>query len=223
MRSDLPRRGRSGPLPRRRLPHVRGASVALAVAVAGLAGTAAPASAQTTRPSAVVQADPEPNKLCPPWLDCGAYLPGPSYDRPPPHHEDGPPQHEAPEGHEGDQGHDGHGRPGPPGPQGPAGPTGPTGPAGPAGPASTFETVGDPMTLVRGEEGTVFATCPAGSTLVSGGYLMSGTMQVLLTSRAATPNTWTVTVLNNSTTNATVAAVAQCARHDRKPGPSARP
>ncbi|MFD9085236.1 hypothetical protein ACFQ7B_38380 [Streptomyces erythrochromogenes] len=67
------------------------------------------------------------------------------------------------------------------------------------------------MTLVPDEEGTVFATCPAGSTLVSGGYLMSGTMQVLLTTRAATPNTWTVTVRNTSTTNATVAAVAQCA------------
>ncbi|MFA7761739.1 hypothetical protein [Streptomyces sp. NRRL S-448] len=67
------------------------------------------------------------------------------------------------------------------------------------------------MTVIPGEEGTVFATCPAGSTLVSGGYLMSGTMQVLLTSRAATPDTWTVTVLNSSTANATVAAVAQCA------------
>ncbi|MFG2232623.1 hypothetical protein ACGFNX_21860 [Streptomyces sp. NPDC048723] len=67
------------------------------------------------------------------------------------------------------------------------------------------------MTVIPGEEGTVFATCPAGSTLVSGGYLMSGTMQVLLTSRAATPDTWTVTVLNSSTENATVAAVAQCA------------
>ncbi|MEC4570360.1 hypothetical protein [Streptomyces virginiae] len=67
------------------------------------------------------------------------------------------------------------------------------------------------MTLIPGEEGTVYATCPAGSTLVSGGYLMSGTLQVLLTSRAATPDTWTVTVLNTSTSNATVAAVAQCA------------
>ncbi|ARE73252.1 hypothetical protein ACFVZ8_15655 [Streptomyces sp. NPDC059558] len=81
----------------------------------------------------------------------------------------------------------------------------------PAEPVPTFETVGDPVTLVPGEEGTVFATCPGRSVLVSGGYLMSGSMQVLLTSRAATPNTWTVTVLNDSRTNATVAAVAQCA------------
>ncbi|MFF4445457.1 hypothetical protein [Streptomyces sp. NPDC001502] len=77
---------------------------------------------------------------------------------------------------------------------------------------STTETVGDPITVAPGNEATVFATCPAGSTLVSGGYLMSGSLQVLMTSRAATPNTWTVTVLNPSTTaSATVAAVAQCA------------
>ncbi|MGI5446569.1 hypothetical protein ACQEVM_12550 [Streptomyces sp. CA-243310] len=65
--------------------------------------------------------------------------------------------------------------------------------------------------MVPGEEATVFATCPAGSTLVSGGYLMSGVLQVLLNSRAATPDTWTVTVLNASPMNATVTAVAQCA------------
>ncbi|MFD7787856.1 hypothetical protein ACFV4Q_32905 [Streptomyces nojiriensis] len=75
---------------------------------------------------------------------------------------------------------------------------------------STAETVGDPVTVAPGDEGTAFATCPAKSTLVSGGYLMSGTMQVLLTSRAATPDTWTVTVLNTSTESATVAAVVQC-------------
>uniref|UniRef100_A0AAU2K0H8 Uncharacterized protein n=1 Tax=Streptomyces sp. NBC_00049 TaxID=2903617 RepID=A0AAU2K0H8_9ACTN len=77
---------------------------------------------------------------------------------------------------------------------------------------STTEIVGDPITVAPNTEATVFATCPDGSTLVSGGYLMSGSMQVLFTSRAATPNTWTVTVLNPSTTTAaTVAAVAQCA------------
>ncbi len=67
------------------------------------------------------------------------------------------------------------------------------------------------MTLIDGEEGTVFATCPAGTTLVSGGYLTSGELHVLLTSRAGTPNTWTVTALNTSTVNVTPAAVAQCA------------
>lgn len=126
-------------------------------------------------------------------MDCGPLLSGPPYGRPP-HREDGPPHHEdGPPPHEGHDEHHGHGRP------------------GPSGPVSTAETVGDPITVAPGDEGTIFATCPAGSTLVSGGYLMSGTMQVLLTSRAATPDTWTVTVLNTSTESATVAAVVQCA------------
>ncbi|MFJ6479672.1 hypothetical protein ACIQK6_05895 [Streptomyces sp. NPDC091682] len=201
MRSDFPRRGRSGSLPGRRILHVCGAFVVLTAAVAGLAGTAESAPVRTASSSAVAQADPgPPNRLCPPWVDCGPLLTGPLHGRPP-HHEDGPPQPEdAPPPHEDGppphEGHDGH------------------------KPAHVAEIVGDPVTVAPGDEGTVFATCPAGSTLLSGGYLMSGTMQVLLTSRAATPDTWTVTVLNSSTASATVAAVAQC---DRIPGPSARP
>ncbi|MFD7925743.1 hypothetical protein [Streptomyces sp. NPDC059742] len=213
MRSDLPRRGRSGALPGRRILHVCGAFVVLTAAVAGLAGTAESAPVQTASSSAVAQTDPgPPNKLCPPWLDCGPLLSGPLPGRPP-HHEDGPsPHEEAPPPHE--DGPPPHEDGPPPHEDGP--PPHEDGPPPHEGhdghkPASITEVVGDPMTVAPGDEGTVFATCPAGSTLLSGGYLMSGAMQVLLTSRAATPDTWTVTVLNSSTANATVAAVAQCA------------
>ncbi|KOU13805.1 hypothetical protein ADK52_38260 [Streptomyces sp. WM6372] len=65
--------------------------------------------------------------------------------------------------------------------------------------------------MVPGKEGTAYATCDDGSVLVGGSYLMSRPVHVLMSSRASTPNTWVVTVLNTHTENATFSAVAECA------------
>ncbi|MFJ9591159.1 hypothetical protein ACIRS3_00225 [Streptomyces virginiae] len=67
------------------------------------------------------------------------------------------------------------------------------------------------MQLIAGEEGTVNATCPNGSNLVSGGFLMSRPVHIVLNSRGTTPETWVVTAKNTFSESATITAVAECA------------
>lgn len=71
---------------------------------------------------------------------------------------------------------------GPQGPQGPVGPIGPQGPQGPVGPigpqgipglAGLQTVVGNPVTINRRAEGTATVNCPAGLTVIGGGYSTS--------------------------------------------------
>lgn len=71
-------------------------------------------------------------------------------------------------------------QPGPPGPQGEKGPPGPQGapgsqgPPGPAGTTTVGQVTGTPVTVGRGGATTATANCPAGTSVVSGGYKLLG-------------------------------------------------
>jgi hypothetical protein len=89
------------------------------------------------------------------------------------------------EGPEGPQGPPGpQGETGPQGPQGETGPQGPQGETGPTGPAgapgiSGYEVVGvdaGPQLVLPDFPAYVQASCPAGKTVLSGGYLLTPTM-----------------------------------------------
>ena len=105
---------------------------------------------------------------------------------------------------------------GPAGAQGPAGPTGPIGPAGPAGPQGAQGPAGSggllPKLIVRdsidiapGRFGRAVATCPAGSTIMAGGFQFSffdraytkivGS-EPLFVSGSARPNAWAAEAFN---------------------------
>jgi hypothetical protein len=85
---------------------------------------------------------------------------------------------------------------------GPAGPVGPRGPAGPAGPAgkdaaSTLTHVmGTPVAFGRDGSATATATCPDGTSVISGGHDITGgglDRLMILTDKAATDKQWQVT------------------------------
>ncbi len=59
---------------------------------------------------------------------------------------------------------------GPQGPQGPTGATGPQGPQGLPGVSNLTRVMGTPVPVTAGMTGTATATCPAGTTGLSGGY-----------------------------------------------------
>jgi hypothetical protein len=105
------------------------------------------------------------------------------------------------------------------GARGPAGPKGASGATGAAGPKGTFGSV----TLVKGAPvilgpftspsavGSAEAACPAGTTLVGGGY-QGGTIEFSVSWDAPTANSWAVIATNNSELfSATLYADALCA------------
>jgi hypothetical protein len=119
---------------------------------------------------------------------------------------------------------------GPPGPAGPAGATGPqgpigltgaTGPAGPAGPgAQITDIVTSAAVTVNGNSaGAAEATCPAGTVLVSGGWVPvspnggGGGPPVLVPSEVNfnTFNTYTLTMYNPTSSPLAFEATANCA------------
>jgi hypothetical protein len=65
-------------------------------------------------------------------------------------------------------------QPGPPGPRGEEGPPGPQGPPGPAGATAVRQVAGTQVTVGRGGATTAIANCPAGTSVVSGGYKLLG-------------------------------------------------
>jgi collagen triple helix repeat protein len=81
------------------------------------------------------------------------------------------------------------GAPGPNGAQGPVGPQGPPGQAGPAGangangtfdPGKIQYLEGPEVVLAPGMPGQSVATCPAGSVAISGGFIVGGGTNVVL-------------------------------------------
>jgi hypothetical protein len=89
---------------------------------------------------------------------------------------------------------------GPTGPQGPPGPKGATGAPGPAGTSGGGTTVkhvtGSPVRLNRHGVASARATCPRGTSVISGGYTLSGrghTHNVsVMATRATSARTWAV-------------------------------
>jgi hypothetical protein len=143
----------------------------------------------------------------------------------------GPAGPEGPEGPAGATGATGaQGLEGPAGPQGPAGatgaqgiegPAGPTGPQGPAGPgAQITDIVTSAAVTVNGNSaGAAEATCPAGTVLVSGGWVPvspnggGGGPPVLVPSEVNfnTFNTYTLTMYNPTSSPLAFEATANCA------------
>jgi hypothetical protein len=107
------------------------------------------------------------------------------------------------------------------GPQGPIGLTGATGPAGPAGPgAQITDIVTSAAVTVNGNSaGAAEATCPAGTVLVSGGWVPvspnggGGGPPVLVPSEVNfnTFNTYTLTMYNPTSSPLAFEATANCA------------
>ena len=104
------------------------------------------------------------------------------------------------------------------GSRGPAGAQGSTGPAGAAGAAGTFSasnlTVVDsaPTTVLSDQSGpAAIATCPAGDTVVSGGWAGPLTQTNINYDQPDGTNAWEVIVANTGPTGETVTAVAVCA------------
>lgn len=123
------------------------------------------------------------------------------------------------------------GDPGPQGPAGPAGLKGDPGPQGPTGPAgspgrqgppgnsavtSVVQVTGSPVPTGRDGVATAVASCPAGSSLISGGYGVDGPgnapLVSVIASRAADSRRWTVTVRVLPSARHTLVASATCLR-----------
>lgn len=107
---------------------------------------------------------------------------------------------------------------GPAGPQGPKGATGATGATGPAGPQGAFSsvtTVKGPTTLLgafgSGAVGSSSAACPAGTTLIGGGWQGGGISATVSWDAPSAPNTWAVLMTNDDEVSTSFYAVAQCA------------
>ena len=111
------------------------------------------------------------------------------------------------------------GRRGPKGARGPAGPKGATGAIGPAGPQGAFasiSTVKGPTvfltSLGAGAVGSSSATCPAGTTLIGGGWQGGGiSATVAYDAPTGVANTWGVLMTNDDEVSTSFNAVAQCA------------
>lgn len=101
------------------------------------------------------------------------------------------------------------------------GPVGPVGPAGPAGGLSAVQTVETPPAAYGALPSDsaiigVRATCPAGTTLVAGGYrhLPEGSTSIahsVIWNAPAGDNTWGIILVNLDETGDELIAVAQCA------------
>jgi hypothetical protein len=122
-----------------------------------------------------------------------------------------------PPGPRGEQGSSGP--PGPRGEQGPSGPPGPRGepgPPGPARPTTVRQVIGPPVALAGdGDMTTATATCPAGASVVSGGYKLLGAGSpgaVIPTANAASgPSSWSVTLrVRGARRGAHLVASASC-------------
>jgi hypothetical protein len=117
------------------------------------------------------------------------------------------------------------GRRGPKGPRGPQGALGPkgatgvtgaTGPAGPAGAFATITTVKGATTFLTGSGagsvGSSSVTCPAGTSLISGGWQGGGLSEtVAWNAPTGAANTWGVIMINDEETSTTFNSVALCA------------
>ena len=98
------------------------------------------------------------------------------------------------------------------GPAGPSGPVGPAGPAGPPGDASQLTTVAGTLTVAPGGEDGGTVPCPAGTRIVSGGYLADGTdTEVFLSAPHPDGTGWVVAMRNHAGTPADLTGVASCA------------
>lgn len=97
---------------------------------------------------------------------------------------------------------------GPRGLQGATGAPGATGPAGPQGPPGVQALIGvaNSTTVAPGSFGTVTATCPAGQTPVSGGFLFAG---ITTASNRVSPG-WVVNGVNDLATPEQLTAFAYC-------------
>jgi len=114
------------------------------------------------------------------------------------------------------------GKKGAQGPTGPKGSTGATGPAGPTGATGTFGSIttvsSAPAYLCAWETGacavgSARVECPAGTTLVSGGYSGAGIVTTV-TFSAPAGNAWGIVAVNLDEVPVTnLRAVAQCATH----------
>jgi hypothetical protein len=107
---------------------------------------------------------------------------------------------------------------GPVGPQGPKGATGPAGPVGATGPAGAFasiSTVKGPTTFLAafgaGAVGISTATCPAGTTLIGGGWQGGGIAATVSWNGPSNANQWSVLMTNDDEVSTTFSAVAVCA------------
>lgn len=106
---------------------------------------------------------------------------------------------------------------GPPGPLGAAGPKGDTGPQGPAGKdtaASVVHVTASPVGFGRGGVATGVAACPSGSTVISGGYTVTGSEAPFVVSvssdHAQGTGQWTVTVRALPSTRRSLVVSATC-------------
>lgn len=109
---------------------------------------------------------------------------------------------------------------GPAGPQGPAGPSGPAGASGPAGPAgpsavARLTRLGKGATIGVTDDTFVVgvtATCPAGQSVVSGGYYedVAGQGEVFANGPSQDAGSWIVAAANYGDTPGTVSAYALC-------------
>jgi Collagen triple helix repeat (20 copies) len=105
------------------------------------------------------------------------------------------------------------------GPKGPSGATGATGPTGPTGTFGSITTVSStPSYLCSWEAGacavgSARVECPAGTTLVSGGYTGAGIVTTV-TFSAPSGNAWGIVAVNlDEVPVPNLRAVAQCATH----------
>lgn len=87
---------------------------------------------------------------------------------------------------------------GPEGPEGPAGSPGPVGSPGAEAPSSVVRATSDPVRFRRGKASAT-AVCPAGSSVVSGGYdVTRATGLSVVTNRPSDAASWQVTVRSES-------------------------
>jgi hypothetical protein len=100
---------------------------------------------------------------------------------------------------------------GPAGATGASGPQGPSGPAGTAGIAQVTSVLSTPTTIPGNSVDTAVATCPAGSTVVGGGFVVSNTAVRAVTAYRDSPTTYTVMGANTSASSNTITAQAICA------------
>lgn len=111
------------------------------------------------------------------------------------------------------------GFPGPEGPQGPQGVPGATGAPGPQGPpgvSGLAPAVGNLVTLCASgggacQVGTSTATCPAGRTIISGGWSGGGINNAVGFNAPNTSATWSVIMTNYDIAATSFQAVAICA------------
>lgn len=107
------------------------------------------------------------------------------------------------------------GRRGPKGARGPQGATGATGPAGPQGAFGTVSSVKGPTVALAGfgpgAVGSSSAVCPAGTTMIGGGWQGGGISATVGYNAPGGPNTWSVIITNDEESSTSFNAVAMCA------------